>query len=227
MYPAIPAERTFSMLIWTPTTEFFPTPDLISLQEDVQPGTFALTVDGCTFGRASTCDVVIPRPLVSRLHARIEWAGGHYHLRDLGSVNGTFLNSQPLREPTVLSHRDVIGLGNAMALLSFVDSDATQVSASRLRYDACQMRFFLDQRQVDLTPHQFRLLLHLHQHRGQVCTREECAEAIWGPDYTPGNDATPLDRLVSTTRGALRQVNPTAQIIETRPGLGYQLAADA
>lgn len=202
-------------------------PQLVALQPDVTPARVALSEDGCTLGRATSCDVVVPRPLVSRLHARVEWVDGHFQLRDLGSVNGSWVNGQRIDAPHVLAHHDLVGLGDPAALLSFVDPDATQLAASRLRYDARQLRFYLGTRPVELTPHQFRLLLHLYQHRGQVRSREQCAEAIWGPDYTPGNDATPLDRLVSTTRSALRQADPDAQIIETRPGLGYQLAEGA
>jgi DNA-binding winged helix-turn-helix (wHTH) protein len=88
------------------------------------------------------------------------------------------------------------------------------------------LRFSLNGRPVELTPHQFRLLLHLFTHRGEVCSRESLAEAIWGSDYTPGNDATPLDRLISTTRVVLRAIEPDAQVIETRPGLGYQISDD-
>jgi len=207
--------------------ELVTTPHLVALQPDVQPAQVLLTHEGCTFGRASTCRVVVPRPLISRLHAQIEWVGGHFYLRDLGSVNGTYVNGQRLHEPQALVHHDLIGLGDATALLSFVDPDATQVSAGRLRYDARQMRFFLNQQPVDLTPLQFRLLLHLMQNRGQVRSREQCAEAVWGPDYTPGNDATPLDRLISATRQTLRQIDPDAHVIDTRPGLGYQLSDDA
>ena len=203
------------------------TPHLLALQPDVQPARFVLSEDGCTFGRASTCAVVVPRPLISRLHAQVEWAGGRFYLRDLGSVNGTYLNGQRLHEPHPLVHHDMIGLGDATALLSFVDPDATQLSAGRLRYDARSMRFYLNAEPVDLAPREFRLLLHLTQHRGQVRSREDCAEAVWGPDYTPGNDATPLDRLVSATRQTLRRVAPDAQIIVTRPGLGFQLSDDA
>lgn len=210
-----------------PTPDTFESPHLVALQPDVQPPRLALSVDGCTLGRAASCTIVVPRPLVSRLHAQVEWAGGHFQLRDLGSVNGTWVNGQRLREPHLLAHHDLIGLGEATPLLSFADPDATQMASSRLRYDERQMRFYLGYQAVELTPHQFRLLRFLFLHRGQVCSREQCAEAIWGPDYTPGNDATPLDRLISTTRVALRQVDPEAHIIETRPGLGYQLAGDA
>jgi DNA-binding response OmpR family regulator len=203
------------------------TPHLVALQPDVQPAQLILTHDGCTFGRASTCGVIVPRPLISRLHAQLEWSGGHFYLRDLGSVNGTYVNGQRLHEPHPLVHHDTIGLGDATPLLNFVDPDATQLASVRLRYDARQMRFYLNAEPVELAPREFRLLLHLYQHRGQVRSREECAEAVWGPDYTPGNDATPLDRLVSATRQVLRRVGPDAQIIVTRPGLGFQLSDDS
>jgi DNA-binding response OmpR family regulator len=202
-------------------------PHLVALQPDVQPQEWILTDDGCAIGRAAICQIVVPRPLVSRLHAQIERVALRFQLRDLGSVNGVYVNGVRLHEPRLLANHDLIGLGEATAQLSFVDPDATQVSAGRLRYDERQMRFSLGGQPIDLTPNQFRLLLHLYRQRGQVSTREQCAEAIWGPEYTPGNDATALDRLVSTVRAALRQIDPSAQVIETRPGLGYQLADDA
>jgi len=212
------------MMVWNaPYDLHSSTPDLVALQPDVQPPSMALTPHGCTLGRATSCDIVIPRPQISRHHARIEWACGRFMLRDLGSVNGTFLNGQLIHDPQPLTNRDVIGLGNAMAIVSFVDVDATQVASGRLRYDPRQMRFYLNHQPIDLTPHQFRLLLHLYRHRGEVRSREQCAEAVWGTNFTPGNDATPLDRLISTLRAAIRQVAPDTNLIETRPGLGYQL----
>ena len=49
--------------------------------------------------------------------------------------------------------------------------------------------FFLDQQPLELTAAQFRLLSHLYQNVGNLCTRESCAAAIWGRDYDPGMDA--------------------------------------
>jgi pSer/pThr/pTyr-binding forkhead associated (FHA) protein len=202
-------------------------PQLVALQPEVRPERLTLDTDGCTLGRSPACSIVVPRSGISRLHAQIEWVDGHFQLRDLGSVNGTYVNGHRLHAPHFLVQHDLIGLGDTAALLTFVDTDATQAAGGRLSYDARRMRFSLSQEPVELTPNQFRLLLHLFHNRGQVCSREQCAEAVWGPDYTPGNDATPLDRLVSTTRAALRRHDPQAQFIETRTGLGYQLADDA
>jgi DNA-binding response OmpR family regulator len=94
---------------------------------------------------------------------------------------------------------------------------------ARLRYDRQSMTFHLSQKPVELTPAQFRLLHHLHQHAGSVCTRESCAEAIWGRDYDPGLDADALDRAISNLRGQLRKIDPEADLIQTRHGLGYVL----
>ena len=54
------------------------------------------------------------------------------------------------------------------------------------------MRFSLDQQPIELTAAQFRLLTHLYQNAGNLCTRESCAAAIWGRDYDPGMDAAAL-----------------------------------
>ena len=83
--------------------------------------------------RSVTCQVVVPRPLVSRLHAQVERDGARLRLRDLGSVNGTYVNGQRLHEPHLLAHLDLIGLGEPGAQLTFVDADATTMSRSPTR----------------------------------------------------------------------------------------------
>ena len=89
------------------------------------------------------------------------------------------------------------------------------------------MRFAVGTTLLELTPNQFRLLRFLFQNRGQVWARERCADAVWGPHYAPGMDATTLDRLISTLRATLRRGASEANLIVTRPGLGYQLGDTA
>jgi DNA-binding response OmpR family regulator len=203
-----------------------PTPQpahLLALHEDVQPTQHILEADVYTLGRSPLCQIVVPRATVSRLHARIEREGLRYLLSDAGSANGTFVNGQRLHAPHALSDRDLIGLGAATALLHFVDPDPTVIPAHRLHYDERKMHFLLDNQPLDLTPAQFRLLHHLYQFAGTVCTRESCAEAIWGREYDPGLDADTLDRAFSSLRSQLRRVDAGADLIETRRGLGYVL----
>lgn len=47
-------------------------------------------------GRSAENDIVIDNPKVSRSHALIEWNGSGFTLRDLGSINGTYVNGQLL-----------------------------------------------------------------------------------------------------------------------------------
>lgn len=200
-----------------------PAARLIALHDDVQPAESILEADVYTLGRSPLCQIVVQRSIVSRLHAKIEREGPRYQLVDAGSANGTFLNGKRLTAPHLLSDRDLIGLGAATAVLRFVDPDPTVIPVTRLRYDERAMQFTLGNTPVDLTPAQFRLLHHLYQFAGEVCTRESCAAALWGHDYDPGLDADALDRAFSSLRGQLRRIDPDADLIETRRGLGYVL----
>lgn len=46
-------------------------------------------------GRHPDNSLVLPSPTVSSTHAQIEWRQNGYYLRDLGSVNGTFVGDEP------------------------------------------------------------------------------------------------------------------------------------
>jgi pSer/pThr/pTyr-binding forkhead associated (FHA) protein len=70
-------------------------------------------------GRASDNDIVLNDPKVSRNHAELEWSGTGFTLRDLGSVNGTFVNGQRL--------------ANASRLLR--DGDEILLNMQRLMYE--------------------------------------------------------------------------------------------
>jgi adenylate cyclase len=39
-------------------------------------------------GRAPSCDISLPFPMVSSKHCQLEFKGGYWHVRDLGSTNG-------------------------------------------------------------------------------------------------------------------------------------------
>ena len=197
---------------------------LIALHDDVQPREFVLSVGGCTIGRSDQCDIIIHnRKEVSRLHARVEPEGPRFAIHNHYSANGTFVNALRIQGPHLLQDRDAIGLGLPAPLLRFADADPTHVLAPRLTYDDMTMTFLLDGEPLLLTPQQLQLLIHLYQHAGQLCTRESCAIAIWGHNYDPGLDATALDRAVANLRRALRKIDPDADLIQTRRGLGYVL----
>jgi adenylate cyclase len=61
-------------------------------------------------GRASSVDLSIPDPAVSRIHAEVESMPAGLRARDLGSVNGTFVNGALIVE-ALLQPGDVLTIG--------------------------------------------------------------------------------------------------------------------
>ena len=59
-------------------------------------------------GRAPESDVVIDSPTISGQHALIEARDGIYHLVDLRSTNGTYLNEKRIERESVLRKGDVL-----------------------------------------------------------------------------------------------------------------------
>ena len=72
-----------------------------------------------TLGRAPTNRVVLRDDLCSREHAEVFSAEGGWHVRDLGSLNGTHLNGEPLRSDRPLRPMDEVRVGRTR--LVFVD----------------------------------------------------------------------------------------------------------
>src|SRR5262245_54934060 len=51
-----------------------------------------------TIGRGRGTSIVLPHPLVSRQHCELYEVDGQLMVRDLGSLNGTFVNNQKITE---------------------------------------------------------------------------------------------------------------------------------
>jgi ABC-type multidrug transport system ATPase subunit/pSer/pThr/pTyr-binding forkhead associated (FHA) protein len=91
------------------------------MQEGPTPGeTFELTKSRIILGRDTSpdIDIIIPSATVSRKHACISQTDDHWVIEDLGSSNGTFLNSVRLeQDPKPLKVGDQIRLGGSVALI--------------------------------------------------------------------------------------------------------------
>src|SRR5256886_17667987 len=67
----------------------------------------------CSLGRSPKSAVVLESPKASRRHAIINLQNiGEFWLIDLGSSNGTFLNSRRLHQPVRLCDQDQIIIGD-------------------------------------------------------------------------------------------------------------------
>ncbi len=79
-----------------------------------------------TIGRSDESDINLTEPRVSRKHAVIEWLDppGVYVISDLGSSNGTYLNSTklPVHHPGFLNDWDKIRIASAVFTVRVVEN---------------------------------------------------------------------------------------------------------
>jgi pSer/pThr/pTyr-binding forkhead associated (FHA) protein len=64
-----------------------------------------------TLGRGKEVDLTFPHSQISREHCQITEESGNLFIRDLGSLNGTRVNDQPISEPTQITPGDTVSLG--------------------------------------------------------------------------------------------------------------------
>jgi hypothetical protein len=81
-------------------------PEVPPMRLRLRPGTFAVEVtrSGTVLGRHSSADVRLPLPDVSRQHCRFVCESGCWQVVDLDSLNGIFLNGQPVRQAELHDH---------------------------------------------------------------------------------------------------------------------------
>lgn len=85
-----------------------------------------------TIGRAPDNDVVLDSPGVSRYHARIGYTTGEPLLADAGSLNGTFVNGEPVREARRLVPTDLVFLGGVLLRVNGREISRRDLGSSHL-----------------------------------------------------------------------------------------------
>lgn len=67
-----------------------------------------------TVGRAAGCQVTLDDNYVSQLHARIFSRDGMLFVEDLGSTNGTYLNTRRVSAPVAMRRGDQLKIGSTV-----------------------------------------------------------------------------------------------------------------
>ncbi|MBX7113135.1 MAG: sigma 54-interacting transcriptional regulator [Myxococcaceae bacterium] len=90
-----------------------------------------------TIGRGAQAELQLVDDKVSRAHCRLEPVAGGYHVVDLGSRNGTWVNGQRLSGPVLLKAEDQLGVGESVLIfapsfevLRGAETDATLLLSS-------------------------------------------------------------------------------------------------
>ena len=94
------------------------------------------------------------------------------------------------------------------------------VQAGTLVIDPARREAHLAGTPLDLTTLEFDLLFTLAQHAGQVLSREQLLDRVWGYEYM--GDLRVVDAVIKRLRTKLRQAGPDSELIVTVRGIGYK-----
>lgn len=95
------------------------------------------------------------------------------------------------------------------------------IQVGQLTIDCTCHQVYWDRTEVELTSLEFKLLAYLARHPGQVLSREQLLEQVWGYDYH--GDLRAVDAAVKRLRNRLRHAAPETDLIGTVRGVGYRL----
>jgi two-component system response regulator MtrA len=101
-----------------------------------------------------------------------------------------------------------------------VDHTSTQFSIRDLEIDEAAFSVSRQGAEIALTATEFRLLITLARHAGQVMTREVLLERVWGYDYL--GDSRLVDMAMQRLRSKLGEPPSGSEYVTTVRSIGYR-----
>jgi len=93
-------------------------PWVLAIDSGIHAGDRLQLVPQVHIGRSEACELVLDDDYVSNMHAQLSHQdNGTWVLSDLGSTNGTFVNSVRITKPTQVGVSDIIRIGEVQMRL--------------------------------------------------------------------------------------------------------------
>ena len=102
------------------------------------------------------------------------------------------------------------------------DRSADLLKVGDVRIDVAAHTVARGDERIELTPTEFRLLAELARHAGNVLSREQLLELVWGYDYL--GDSRLVDATIQRLRAKIEAEPSDPHTIETVRGVGYRAA---
>jgi DNA-binding response OmpR family regulator len=99
------------------------------------------------------------------------------------------------------------------------DAPPAAVDLGRVQVDLAGHRLLRDGQQLPVKPKAFELLAFLLRHPGQVFSRDQLLERVWGYDYA--GETRTVDVHIHWLRGQIEDDPATPRFIHTVRGVGY------
>jgi two-component system, OmpR family, response regulator MtrA len=95
-----------------------------------------------------------------------------------------------------------------------------QLRLGPLRIDVAAHAVDRDGQTIELTPTEFRLLVELARHAGNVLSRDQLLERVWGYDYL--GDSRLVDAAIQRLRAKVEPDPAHPTVVQTVRGVGYR-----
>ncbi|MBI4636107.1 MAG: response regulator [Candidatus Rokubacteria bacterium] len=104
------------------------------------------------------------------------------------------------------------------------EADEAAFKVGELTVHLLRRQVFVGDKEVHLTPIEFKLLTTLVRHAGKVVTHQQLLREVWGPTHT--DHAHYVRVYMGHLRQKLEAEPARPRYLSTEPGVGYRLAAD-
>lgn len=93
--------------------------DLLIDTPDEPQRSLHFNLERITIGRDPDCDCILTHSTVSANHTQLKFHHAQWWIEDLNSTNGTLLNSEQVKIPTVVMDGDLIKCGQVLLLVHY------------------------------------------------------------------------------------------------------------
>ena len=104
------------------------------------------------------------------------------------------------------------------------ETDDVVFQVGLLRVDLLRRQVFVGDKEIHLTPIEYKLLTTLVHHAGKVVTHQQLLREVWGPSHT--EQAHYARVYMAHLRQKLEAEPARPRYLLTEPGVGYRLAAE-
>jgi two-component system KDP operon response regulator KdpE len=104
------------------------------------------------------------------------------------------------------------------------DDGSSVFSVGTLRLDLGKRQVFVNEREVHLTPIEYKLLSALARNAGRVVTHQQLLREVWGTRY--GTQTQYLHVYMGQLRSKLEAEPTRPRLLITEPGVGYRLKGE-
>ena len=117
-----------------------------------------------------------------------------------------------------------VSIRHAARIAAGATAEASQFVVGDLKVDLAARRVFLAEKEIHVTPLEYRLLGVLVRHAGKVLTHRFLLEAVWGPPYAA--EMHYLRVYMANLRRKLEADPARPRFLLTEQGVGYRLAEE-